>query len=269
MGDHDRRPVLKHHIQPFLDLGLGERIDAGSRLIEDEDGRVLKQHARQGDELALAHRDPFALFTDRRRQPLRQCFQPIAASHARGHGHHLLIGCVRLSIADVVSHRAGKQEGRLRHDAELAAVRIKIEGTDVLAVDEQLAALEFVEARHQLAQARLARARVADQRQGLASLYGQVEVFQHLLIRRITKIQIAEFDPALQARRRPVISLDNARLGVDQGKDAFAGRQAELELAPERGNADQREPEEVDALDEQVKIARQRSRRRSRSCRPE
>jgi hypothetical protein len=43
---------------------VGERIDTGSCLIEDEDSRILKQHARQGNQLALPHGDPFSLFSD-------------------------------------------------------------------------------------------------------------------------------------------------------------------------------------------------------------
>src|SRR5262245_19906910 len=96
---------------------------------------------------------------------------------------------------------------------------------------------------------------MTDQGESLTRLNDQVEVFQHFLMRCITKIQIAEFDTTPQARSKPVLGLKDARFRIDQGKDPFTGCQAELELTPERGNADQREPEKVDALDEQVKIA--------------
>ena len=46
-------------------------------------------------------------------------------------------------------------------------------------------------------------------------------------------------------RDRLVAGLDDARLGVDQREDALAGREPQLELAPERGDAGQREPEEA------------------------
>ena len=95
MGDHNSRPVSKDHVQPFLDLSLGERIHAGGCLVEDEDSRILKEHARQRNKLALAHRDAFPLFPDGRFQSLRQRLQPIAASHARGRVDHLRFCCVR------------------------------------------------------------------------------------------------------------------------------------------------------------------------------
>src|SRR3990170_1124760 len=122
---------------------------------------------------------------------------------------------------------------------------MQVESADVVAIDEQLTALELIETGDQLAEARLAGAGMANQRQALAGLDGQIEVFQHLVIRRITKIKMAELDLALKAWRGLVIELDDTRLGVHQGEDAFAGSQTELELAPERGNADQREPEQV------------------------
>ena len=52
------------------------------------------------------------------------------------------------------------------------------------------------------------------------------------------------------------VGLHHARLGVDQREDALAGRQPLLELAPERGDAGQREPEDRDALDEEKPRAR-------------
>src|SRR6478672_10433046 len=197
MSDHNRCPVLKNHVQPLLDLGFGERINTGSRLIEDEHCRVLKQHTRQGNELALTHRDTFALLTNGRGQALRQCSKPIPTSDARGNINHLVICCIRLPIADVLSYRSGKQKRCLWHDSELAAVRIKIERTDVVTVDEQLAILKFIETRHQLAQARFPCSCVANKRESFTGLYCQIEVFQHLLIRRIAKIQISEFNAAL------------------------------------------------------------------------
>ena len=184
----------KHHVQPFLDLRLGERIDAGGGLIQDDDGRVLKQHARQGDQLALAHRDPRPSSPTGVASPCGSASSQSPPPTRDATATTSVIGRGRLAVADVVGHGAGKQERRLRHDAKLAAVGMQVEGANILAIDQQLPALELVEARHQLAQARFARAGVPDQRQGLAGLDGQVEVFQHLLIGGIAEIQVAELD---------------------------------------------------------------------------
>ena len=54
MGDDDGGAPLQHIVQPFLDLRLGQRVDARRGLVQNDDRRILQQHARQRDELALA-----------------------------------------------------------------------------------------------------------------------------------------------------------------------------------------------------------------------
>src|SRR5579875_92546 len=49
VGDEDGRAIFKYKVKPLLNLCLGERIDAGGGLVEDDDGRLLQQHAGQGD----------------------------------------------------------------------------------------------------------------------------------------------------------------------------------------------------------------------------
>ena len=45
--DDNRCSILKRDIQPFLNLGLCERIDAGCCFIQDEDGGVLQHYTRK------------------------------------------------------------------------------------------------------------------------------------------------------------------------------------------------------------------------------
>ena len=56
VGDDDGGAVPEYLLQAFLNLGFGERVHAGGGLVEQEDGRILDQHARQGDQLTLAIR---------------------------------------------------------------------------------------------------------------------------------------------------------------------------------------------------------------------
>ena len=159
--------------------------------------------------------------------------------------------------------RAGEEERLLRHEADLAAVLGQVERADVAAVDQQLAALELVEARDQARHAALARAGVADQRHRLPRPDVQGEVGQHdlaaaLLLRvgRVGEVDVLEAhiagQPASTGSRG---GLHHLRLGVDQREDALGRGQAVLELAPEGGDADQRPPEEADRLHEQVPVA--------------
>ena len=134
--DHDGRAAVQHDVEAFLDLRLGERIDAGGGLVEDDDGRVLHQHAREGDQLALAHRQRLAVLADLGvADPFGQGLDPVAAADlvARRAGPRPSAG-VGPRIADVVGDRAGEQERRLRHDAELPPIAWQVERADVAAV---------------------------------------------------------------------------------------------------------------------------------------
>ena len=213
------------------------------------------QDAGQGYQLTLAHGDAAALFAHFGLQAIFQRVEPVAAADARRHGPHFLVGGRRPCIANVVGHAAGKEEGRLRHDAQLPAIAGQVERADIHVIDQEHPTLELVEAGHQLAQARLACARVPHQRHRLARRDGQAEVAQHLLLFGVAEIHAPEFDAPGQAAHRLVVQLHDPRLGVDEGKDPLAGRHAQLKLAPEGGDAGEGEPEEADALHEKKPVA--------------
>ena len=84
-------------------------------------------------------------------------------------------------------HRAGEQERRLGTMPTVAKVA-QVEGADVLAVDQHLTALELIEARDQLDDARLARAGVPDEGDGLARSDRQVKVGQDRRTRHVAEV---------------------------------------------------------------------------------
>src|SRR5690606_15238108 len=177
--------------------------------------------------------------------------EPVAAADAARGAHDLVVARLGPGVADVVAHRAGEQEGRLLDDAELPPVGGEVELADVDAVDEDAPALELVEARDELADRRLARAGVADERDGLPGLDDEVEALEHGLVLLVAEVHAAELDAPRQAAGVARAHLAHARLGVDEGEDALAGREPELELAPERGDAGEGEPDQRQRLDEQ------------------
>ena len=80
---------------------------------------------------------------------------------------------------DVVAERAREQERLLGDDAELASERLDGDVAQVVAVDEDAALGRVVEAGDELGDRRLARARRADERHGLAGSDVEVDVAQH------------------------------------------------------------------------------------------
>ena len=64
MGDGDHGLAFHEVVEALLDGRLDLRVERARRLVEDEDGRVLEQHAGNGDALALAARQLDAALAD-------------------------------------------------------------------------------------------------------------------------------------------------------------------------------------------------------------
>ena len=107
--------------------------------------------------------------------------------------------------ADVGFERAGEEERVLQHDAELAAQGVSVELAEVHTVEQNLAALDFVEAQQELDDGGLAGAGVADDGDGLAGAEVEGDVAQTPSLRPwvgaavVGEPDVAEFDVALEA----------------------------------------------------------------------
>ena len=93
-----------------------------------------------------------------------------------GGEHDLVLGGVGPGVGDVLGDGAVEQRRVLRHHGDGAAQAALGDLGDVLAVDQDPAALQVVEPLDQLDEGRLARARRPDQRQPLARRDAQGEV---------------------------------------------------------------------------------------------
>ena len=78
----DRRLVAHHVVELFVDLRLGDRVERGGRLVENEEGRVFIERAGDGDLLPLAAGDLDAVLVkiaeEARLRSERQRFEPVA-----------------------------------------------------------------------------------------------------------------------------------------------------------------------------------------------
>ena len=110
---------------------------------------------------------------------------------------------VRAPEGEVVEDRPREQERLLRHDPELRAQRARLDVAQVVAVDQDPPLGRVVEARGELRERRLARARRADQRDRLAGRDVQVDVRQGGLgARRVGERDVVERELAAQPRQR-------------------------------------------------------------------
>ena len=89
------------------------------------------------------------------------------------------VGRLRPAVADVLADRAVQQRGVLRHHRDLRAQAFLRDRGDVLAVDQDAAALDVEEAQQQVDRGRLAGAGAADQPDLLARLHGEREAVEH------------------------------------------------------------------------------------------
>ena len=102
-------------------MSLGLDVDARRGLVEDQQPRIDEQRAGEGDQLALADREPAAALPDLFVVAARQLLdEAIGADLVRG---GLDLGACRRRAAegDVLVDRAVEQEALLRHHGDLGA----------------------------------------------------------------------------------------------------------------------------------------------------
>ncbi len=168
MGDQDAGAALHELVERALDRGLGLVVDGRRRLVQDQDGRILQDGARQREPLALAARQLHAALAHRRAVALRQAADELVRLGRLRGAHDVGLRDIAQSIPDVLGHRAVGQEAVLRHVADRAAQLLQIERRDVDAVQADAARGGVVQPQQQLDQRALAAAGAADEGHRLA-----------------------------------------------------------------------------------------------------
>ena len=183
------------------DRFLGLDVERRGRLVQQQDRRVLQEGAGDRDPLALAAGKLDAALADHCGEALGHGLDEAEAARRACRGDDFLVAGFGPAIADVVHDRAVEERDVLGHDADLLAQALLGHQRDVLAVDQDAAGLEIVEALQQGEDGRFAAARFADQPDALAGLDAQVEVLEDLGAAGIGEADILEDDAALARRR--------------------------------------------------------------------
>ena len=197
---------------------------------------IVRQGAREADQLALADRKRGAALADRRVQPLRQGIEEWPeADFAQGALDGRAVDGFGAQ-ADVGFERAGEEERVLQHDAELAAQFLHVQFANVDAVEQDLAALDVVEAQQELNGGGFAGAGVADDGDGLTGLDAEGDVAQDPIVFAgigaavIGEPDVAKFDFAAHEAEGASAAGDvgGQRL-VEQREDALGGGHGRLQ----------------------------------------
>ena len=110
----------------------------------------------------------------------------------------LFISGGQAAVADILHDRAGEQVGILQDDAQRGTQRILFDRLDIVAVVQDLALLDIVEAVDEVGDGRFARASGADKGDLLARAAIEVDIVQHDLARVVAEIDILKDDVALE-----------------------------------------------------------------------
>ena len=167
MRDDQRGAIARHAVELVLDVPLGVAVERRGRLVEQQDRRALQNGAGNGDALLLAARQFQAALADFGLVALGRA--PDEAVDLRLARRLLDLGVARIpaAVADVVADGVVEQHGILRHHADGGAQRSLRHIADVLAVDQDAAAADVVEAKQQPRDRRLAGAGRADNGDGV------------------------------------------------------------------------------------------------------
>ncbi len=123
VSNDDGRAALAKLGQRFLHLQFGFGVKRGSRLIEQDDRRVLDQGARDGDALPLAAGKLQAMLADRRIVTRRKTQNEVVRVRGPGGGDNLRFAGADLAECDVVANRAAEQMNDLPDIGDLFAER--------------------------------------------------------------------------------------------------------------------------------------------------
>src|SRR4051812_40725128 len=184
VGDGDHRLALHELEELFLDGELDFAVERRGRFVEHQDRRVLEDHAGERDALALSAGKLDAALADVRfiaglAAPVAQPDDELVRLRLPRRRHDQVVAGRRASIADVGRDRAMQERGVLRDQSNRGAQALLRYPGHVLAVDEDAARLDIVEAQEQVDERRLAGTRATDQADALSGLYLQRQIVQH------------------------------------------------------------------------------------------
>ena len=133
-------------MNPLLALA----VDAGRRLIEDEDVGVAQISPHKGNQLALPHTERRSPFPDVVVQPFGQALHKTFGSNHTDGFPNLVVGDVLIVQPHIFAQRSAEQKHVLQHHANAAAQHIHWNVSDVHPIDGDSARLEFIKAGDQI-----------------------------------------------------------------------------------------------------------------------
>ena len=144
VGDDDDGAVAGELEQGVGDDVLGERVEVGGRLVEEDPGPVAEHDPSQGEASTLPGREGRAVLAQGRVEPVGKLADALLEGDPAQHRPDRVVGGVRGAESHVVGDAAGNEERALRQQCHLGAPRGTADGDTV---DEEPAACRGCAAR--------------------------------------------------------------------------------------------------------------------------
>jgi hypothetical protein len=161
VGDDEGGAAAGEFAKLFLDLALRLHVHIGRGVVEDHDGRVLQQQARQREPLLLSAGEAHAALAHDRVIALgKLADEAVRVGQACGLDHPLHAGG-GLPVGDVAFNGVGEEEHVLHGDAHLGPEALQVPAARGDPVDQHFPLCGVVEATEEAGDGRLARPRGA------------------------------------------------------------------------------------------------------------
>ena len=260
---HNKAGTALHHAgKSFLDTHLSAGIDGGCCFVQDQHRRQAEHHAGNAQQLLLALTDVAAVLGDNGVVALRQAADKAVCMGGFGCCHDLFKACIRLAVGNVFPHGTGPQPCILQHHAVAAAQGSAGHIPDVGAGHLDGTAVHIIEAHEQVDEGGLAAAGRADDGNALAGLYGEIQIFDQMLLRRVGERDVLQLYAAGDGFKLLRVQCVR-RFGrlVDQLEDPCGAGQRVLKLRDHAGDL-------VEGLGVLVRVAEEarQSADRDRAC---
>ena len=138
VGDDDDRAALDDAPHVALNDPLALVVERRGRLVENENARIGRERAGDGDALTLAAREVGAALLDHRVVALRQLVDELVGAGEAGDLDHPRARHRRIGEGDVLVNGAVEQQVLLQHDADVAAQPRRIDMAQIRAVEQDL-----------------------------------------------------------------------------------------------------------------------------------
>ena len=168
VGDDDDRATLDDAAHVALDDPLALVVERRRRLVENENARIGRERAGDGDALSLPAGEVGAALLDQCVVAFGELVDELVGAGEPGDLDDARARHRRIGEGDVLVDGAVEQEVLLQHDADVAPEPRRIDMVQVRAVEQHLPLVRQVKALDELGQGRFAGARRPDDANRLA-----------------------------------------------------------------------------------------------------